>query len=261
MRKFFLRLAELLETHPSLVVATVVRVAGSCPRDVGARLIVFADGGTEDTLGGGALEARAVEDALGFLSRRTPGLARYRLSGDDLGMKCGGEAELYFDPVFPEDRLVIFGGGHVGRALAREAAGVGFAVEVVDDRGDALQPSDYPPGTALVATDAAFATGFEPPGPTDFVAILTRNAETDGELAGRYGADCAYVGVMGSAAKMAFIRKTLRDRGVTDDAIDRIHCPMGVEIGSDTPAEVAVSMVADLIRVRAARRRSEAPAR
>jgi xanthine dehydrogenase accessory factor len=124
----------------------------------------------------------------------------------------------------------------------------------VDDRPEHLAAEGLPEGVRLVATDSGFREGYEPPGPGDYVVIVTRDAATDAEIAGRHAARCAYVGVMGSRAKRAFLERTLAARGIAPEDFARIRCPMGVDIGSDTPDEIAVSVVAELIAARAAGR-------
>ncbi len=254
MHDFYRRLADLLSTHGSFAVATIVKVAGSSPRDAGAKMIVFRDGAIEGTLGGGKLEAQVIRDALECLQRRANTMKSYWLSDDGLGMKCGGTVEVYFEAVAPSARLVIFGGGHVGRAVARLAPSVGFAVEVVDDRAEHLDPSFFPSGVAVHVTDASFRDGFADLGADDYAVIVTRDAATDASLAGRYAAICAYVGVMGSKAKRGFMQRAAAAAGVPASAFDRISCPMGADIGADTPEEIAVSVVAELIARRASLR-------
>lgn len=254
MREFYERIARLLAEHATCAVATIVKITGSSPRDVGAKLVVFEDGSAEGTLGGGKLEAQVIQDALECLNRRSATTKSYGLSEDGLGMKCGGTVEVYYEPVMPATRLVIFGGGHVGRAIARLAPSAGFAVEVVDDRPEHLEPSSFPVGVRLLATDAAFHDGFAPVSPGDFALIVTRDASVDADLAGRCAGMCAYVGVMGSKSKRAFMQREVAARGVPAEAFERVRCPMGVDIGADTPEEIAVSVVAEMIATRAARR-------
>ncbi len=254
MRRFYEELAELLREHSLLVVATIVKVTGSSPRDAGAKMIVLPSGDVVGTLGGGSLEAQVTKDALECLAQRRPALKSYSLSESGLGMECGGACEVYFEPVCPPDRLIVFGGGHVGKAIARWAAAASFAVEVVDDREEHLDPAAYLPGATLVKTDKTFTQGFTPPGPHDFAVVVTREADMDATLAGRHAGVCGYLGVMGSAKKLGFIKKTLAAQGVQDDVLERIRCPMGLDIGADTPDEIAVSVIAEMIAVRSGKR-------
>lgn len=256
MREFHERLPGLLARHKTLAIATVVQVTGSSPRDEGAKMVVLADGTIVGTLGGGSLEADVIQDALTCLRLGASALKGYDLTESGLGMKCGGKIQVYIEPVCPARRLVIFGGGHVGKAVARLAVETGFAAEVIDDRPEHLAAADYPEGVRLTKTDASFRDGFERPGSQDFSVIVTREANLDADLAGRCAAVCAYTGVMGSTKKLAFIKKRLGDAGVPEEVIARIRCPMGLDIASDTPEEIAVSVIAELIALRASLRRA-----
>ncbi len=251
MKSFYERLTELFSEHGSLVIATLVEVSGSSPRNVGAKMVIFPGGTIEGTIGGGALEKKVVEDALVSLKKRVPASVVYDLTDDGIGMKCGGRLRVYFEPVTPSRRFVIFGGGHVGQAVAKLAAGAGFAVELVDDRKSEKNPSPVPGGITLIQTDASYAEGYEPPGRQDMAIVLTRNHRLDTDLAGRFAGRCAYLGVMGSKTKWGFIKKTLIGRGLSEEVLAGVRCPIGLEIGADTPEEIAVSIVAEAIAVRA----------
>ncbi len=141
-----------------------------------------------------------------------------------------------------------------GSAVARLAPSAGFAVEVVDDRPEHLEPSAFPPGVRLLATDAAFRDGYTSLSPEDFAVIVTRDASVDADLAGRCAGVCAYVGVMGSQAKRAFMKRQVAAHGVQAEVFEGVRCPMGVDIGADTPEEIAVSVVAEMIATRSSRR-------
>ena len=257
MKAFYDSLFELLENHAALAVATIVKVSGSSPRNTGSKMVVLPDGSIRGTIGGGSLEAQVVRDALDCLKRRAPTMKAYSLSDSAMGMKCGGNVTVFLEPVSPADRLVVFGGGHVGKAIARLAPSAGFAVEVVDDRLEHLEAGAFPPGTELIQTDADYTGGFSPVGEGDFIAVVTRQHETDAELAGRFAGKCLYLGVMGSKTKAAFIKKRLQSRGLGARALKHIRCPMGLDIGADSPEEIAISAVAEMMAVRAARRGSK----
>lgn len=259
MRDFYDRIARLLGEHASFVIATIVKVGGSSPRDAGAKMVVFEDGSAEGTLGGGKLEAQVIQDALECLKGHATAVKSYWLSEDGLGMKCGGTVEVYYEPVMPTARLVVFGGGHVGRAVARLAPSAGFAVEVVDDRPEHLDPSAFPPEVRLLSTDSTFRDGYAPLSSGDFAVVVTRDASVDAALAGRWAGVCTYVGVMGSQAKRAFMKREVEAQGVPGEVFETVRCPMGVDIGADTPEEIAVSVVAEMIATRSARRAPAGP--
>ena len=248
-------LAELRAGRPA-VLATVVRASGSTPRRAGARMLVRGDGSTLGTIGGGAFEAMVGQEAYDLLkdTLAVPVVKRYTFTeeGEDaLGMACGGTAEVLLEPVRPGPRLVIFGAGHVGRALARSAATVGFAPVIVDDREDeCARAREEAPGQVHVCGED-WKTGVPPLSGDDYVAVVTRCHRTD-RLALRTVLEQprAYLGLIGSRRKKLAIFDGLREDGATDADLARIRCPIGLPIGGDTPEEIAISIVAELLQVR-----------
>lgn len=261
---FYATLARLIEEGRTVAVATVVRVSGSVPRRVGAKMIVAGRGETWDTIGGGSFEALVVEDALEAIAAGETRIRRYTFSEDgqdSVGQVCGGTAEVLIEPVATPDRLLIFGAGHVGRALARQSAGLGFDVTVIDDRPEALRPDLFPPSTRLIQTDPTFTEHLPRPDHRTYVAVVTRCHRTDREALSRVlaGPPARYVGLIGSRRKKLTLFRDLRAEGVPDALLDGVHSPIGLDIGAETPEEIAVSIVAELIRVRRASAKDEEP--
>ena len=238
------------------VLATIVRASGSVPRRVGAKMVVRGDGSTVGTIGGGAFEATVAHDAKEILS--AGGVAQVRRytfteSGEDaLGMACGGTAEVLLEPAGAGERLIIFGAGHVGLALARLAATVGFLPELVDDRPQACEEARRSvPGT-VHCCDAHWKEGVPALDPGCAVAVVTRCHRTD-RLALRHvlGRELRYVGLIGSRRKKVVIFEELRgEDGATEEDLAGIRCPIGLPLGGDTPEEIAVSIVAELLQLR-----------
>lgn len=244
------------------VLATLVRSTGSTPRRPGARMLVRADGSCSGTIGGGAFEALVVQDALGLLAERDPAPAvkRYALSerGEGaIGMACGGTAEVLLEVVGPPVRLVIFGAGHVGLALARLAAQVGFRPEIVDDREEACAAARRAAVGGVFHCDRQWREGVPALDAGCYVVVVTRCHATD-RLALRHaiGRALPYVGVIGSRRKRAVIFKQLEEDGATPADLEPIRCPIGLPIGGETPEEIAVSILAEVIQTRQAFRAS-----
>jgi xanthine dehydrogenase accessory factor len=174
-------------------------------------------------------------------------------SGEEaLGMACGGTAEVLLEPAGAGERLVVFGAGHVGLALARLAASVGFLPEIVDDRDPACEEARRAAPGTVHRCDAQWQGGVPVLDPSCAVAVVTRCHRTD-RLALRHvlGRELRYVGLIGSRRKKAVIFEELRrEDGATDADLERIRCPIGIPLGGDTPEEIAVSIVAELLRVR-----------
>jgi len=237
----------------SFALATIIRKQGSSPREVGARMIVYADGSTWGTVGGGMFEKLVTDDCVELLKSEADHLVKtYKLAenGENAtGMHCGGETELFLERFGPLRQLVIFGGGHVGRELARVSEGLGFAVTVVDDRSDILSGFAVPINTVQV--DAGYKTPLPPLGRNCFVVIVTRSHESDrAVLEYALENDCAYVGMIGSKTKIAKLFANLKANGVARERLESVHTPIGLDIDAEGPAEIAVAIAAELIAVK-----------
>jgi len=220
-------------------------------------MLVRADGSTSGTIGGGAFEAMVAADAAELIARTDPrpAVARYAFTeeGDDaLGMACGGSAEVLLEPAGGGARLVVFGAGHVGIALARLASTVGFQVEIVDDRPALCEAARAAGAGRVFACDGEFAEGVPDLDARCFVAVVTRCHRTD-RLALRrvLGRPTRYVGLIGSRRKKTVIFRDLAEHdGVAPAELARVRCPIGLPLGGDTPEEIAVSIVAELLQIR-----------
>jgi xanthine dehydrogenase accessory factor len=237
--------------------ATIVRATGSTPRTVGARMLVRAEGEPQGTIGGGAFEAMVIADAKEALVRDTPSphVKRYAFTeegADALGMACGGTAEVLIEVATAGPRLVVFGAGHVGIALVRLAATVGFECELVDDRPEAVEAAKGKVPGRVVLCDAGYAAGVPPLTPACFVAVVTRCHRTDRlALARVLPTPVRYLGLIGSRRKRTVIFGQLQaEDGVPLDALERVRCPIGLPLGGETPEEIAVAIVAELLQVR-----------
>ena len=251
-------LARLLAEGRRVAVATVVRARGSHPRSVGAKMLVFDDGRTAHTIGGGPLEASIIEDARAALAGADPGIHRYDLSESgerSVGMTCGGSVEVFIEVEEPPQRLVVFGAGHVGRAVARAAHVAGFALTVVDDRSEWLAAEAFPPGTALHRCRRDYSSDLPAIPAQACIAVMTRCHDTDVSVLGALGGaatgarDPRYIGLMGSRRKVARAFKLLESQGISRDWLATIHAPIGLAIGAETPGEIAIAVVAEIVSV------------
>jgi len=248
---------EELSAGRRAALATIVRATGSTPRTVGARMLVRADRSTSGTIGGGAFEAMVAADACELLAgeRPEPTVKRYAFTEegkDALGMACGGSAEVLIEVAGAGPRLLVFGAGHVGLALARLAATVGFTCEIVDDRPEAIEAARAAGCGHPVLCAPDFATGVPPIDEACFVAVVTRCHRTDrAALSGVLRGPARYVGLIGSRRKRTVIFEQLQSEdGIPLSALERVRCPIGLPLGGDTPEEIAVSIVAELLQVR-----------
>lgn len=234
--------------------ATVVSAVGSTPRETTARMLVLPDGSTRFTIGGGKFESLVVADARALLEKG--GLPKTReyvftpTGESSFGAVCGGRMNVLLELVERAPRLLVVGAGHCGRALARAAALVGYDVTVADERTEQLDPTAFPDGTKLVRVAADFSD-LPLPAPDDAVALISRGHVTDALALRRLrGVRCAYLGMMGSLAKRKTTYAELRGEGYPEEDLARVRCPIGLEIGAETPEEIAVSILAEMIALR-----------
>lgn len=235
------------------VLVTIVKTHGSSPRAVGARMLIFADGSIDGTIGGGRFEKLVIDDCLELLTNQSQSLyKRYSFTQngtDAIGMQCGGEAEVFMELFDSPNRLVIFGAGHIGREIVRLVQGIDFSVTVVDDRQDLLDALGSEVSTVL--TDAAYEKDLPPVDEKSYVVIVSRSHECDRAiLLHTIDKNCAYIGLIGSKAKIAKQMEYLNSKGVSEDALQRLHAPIGLNINAEGPCEIAIAIVAELIAVK-----------
>jgi xanthine dehydrogenase accessory factor len=251
MREIAEALLVLLHGRGRGALATVVRTSGSTPQQPGARLLLRPDGRTLGTVGGGAIE-HAVLAALGEAQRSgTSQLLTWNLA-QDLGMCCGGTMVVFVEAILPAPRLTIFGAGHVARAVAPLARSVGFEVRVVDEREE-LNTVERFPGCALELHDPAIVLKGGPLGDDDWVLIVTHDHRLDEEVLGL----CLrqrphYLGLLGSQRKLIRIAQRLLQRDPSL-SLERLHSPVGLDLGAIGPEEIAVSIAAELVAVKRGR--------
>ncbi|MBI1875720.1 MAG: XdhC family protein [Acidobacteria bacterium] len=243
--------ADALEQGEEAALVTIVSARGSTPQRVGAKMLVFADGRTIGTIGGGCYEHDAFWKAREALRTRRPQLVHYELTDDfaeETGLVCGGQMDVFIEPLEPAPRLYIVGAGHVGQQLGRFAQSAGFRIHVVDDREKFANRERFP-GADQIAVDSIpdwLATADLPV--TAYVVIVTRGHRHDLDALRMLSQRALrYLGLIGSRAKVKRIVDALLAEGMPPDVFERIHAPIGFDIGAVTPEEIAISIVAELI--------------
>jgi xanthine dehydrogenase accessory factor len=231
-----------------------VRSNGSTPQRAGAKMLVFADGRTVGTIGGGCYENDAFWKAREAIASGRTALLHYELNDDfaqENGLICGGQMDVHIDPLIPSPHLYIIGAGHVGWHLARAAAEADFHVHVVDDRDKFASVERFPQATEIVVEPVEdWVARVELPAAA-YVVIVTRGHRGDLDaLRALAGRELRYLGLIGSKAKVTRIYGVLRSEGVHEETLRRVHAPIGLDIGAVTPAEIAISILAQLIAVR-----------
>lgn len=240
----------------SCALATIVESKGSSPQKQGAKMLVRDDESTLGTLGGGCLEADVVQYALMALKDGEPRTVPFELTEKDGGLVCGGALLVYIEPVLVDPRLVILGAGHVGKAVARLARISGFRVNVADDRPEYANRDGVPDAHEIVVHE--FGTVFDRVlvDRGTFILIATRGHNHDLDaVKAALRTDAGYIGLLGSKRKKGLLMNALRDTGFSPEDIARVIIPVGLPIGSVTPEEIAVSIMAQIIQ----HRREHAP--
>jgi xanthine dehydrogenase accessory factor len=245
----FQEISAALAHGEPVALVTVVKIWGAAPCAPGARLLVRADGSAAGTLGGSATDSRAVADALRTLSGGQPSLLTYHLDpegGESVG-SCGASLEVFIEPLRPEPRLLVAGSGYVAQALARLAAPLGWRVTLLDDRSEFMRAANLPDTVETAVGDLAAALVERRPDPGTAIVVVTRGHRSDGEaLRAALATSAGYVGMIGSASKVRAIFRGLLKAGIAPEQLRQVHAPIGLDLGAETPDEIALSIAAEL---------------
>lgn len=250
MQEIFNDLKAAVEQGIPAVLCIVTGTTGSTPRKAGSKMLVFQDGTIKGTVGGGNVEFQTIQDALKIISNGEPFTKRFHLE-EDLKMHCGGTMEIYFEPIGCLPKLYIFGGGHIGKALAGYATGLGFRPFVFDQREGIFESWNIPDvetrtGDYLQIIDSL------PFDDNTYIAIVTHKHDFDETvLLACLPHEFAYIGMIGSKRKVAEIRKNaLENNNISEPQINRVDMPIGIPFAAETPAEIAISIIAKIIDVK-----------
>src|SRR6266513_1875286 len=235
-------------------VATIVNVRGSIPSFKTAKMLVRDDGSIVGTIGGGCVEAEVWQAAREVMESEKPRTITFNLNQNpkyDTGLVCGGTLDIFIEPVLPPAKLYIFGAGHVAHSLYQTARTAGFDVTVVDDRESYANRERFPHAKEVIAQDFDQAMAKLSPSETSYIVIVTRGHRDDMRVL-RWAVQtrARYIGMIGSKRKTITIFRELLKEGIPEQLFDRVHAPVGLDIGAITPEEIAVAITAELIAVR-----------
>jgi xanthine dehydrogenase accessory factor len=249
-------LKELLQAQEQgepVVLATVIRARGSVPRHSGAKMLIYDDGRISGTIGGGEMEARVVAEALACMAAGETRIVPYSLVDPKRGDPgvCGGEVEIYLEPYGPPATLLVIGCGHVGKAVAELGHWLGYRVVVNDDRRELASPEHildadvYMPGSVSDMLSQMRVHG------NTFITVLTRNVLLDREILPLLAeTEAPYIGVIGSQRRWRETKELLLADGMTQEALERFHSPIGLELHAESPEEIAVSILSEILLMR-----------
>jgi xanthine dehydrogenase accessory factor len=234
--------------------ATIVQVNGSIPSYESAKLLVREDGSLIGTVGGGCVEAEVWNAAREVIETEKPRHLTFSLGQDaayDNGLICGGQLNIFVEPVIPQPRAFIFGGGHVSKSISKVATIAGFATTIIDDREAFANPERFPEAEETYAEDYESVFPKLPITSTSYVIIVTRGHRDDMRvLRWAIGTPAKYISMIGSKRKTISVVHELEKEGFARESFERIFAPMGLEIGAESPEEIAISVVAEMIAVR-----------
>ncbi len=268
MRKVYEIGKQLIEKGEDFVIAKLVDTSGSTPRKKGAWLLMRKDGTRYGTVGGGILEAEVERIARETFATGESGLHYFKLKPEDqhsLDMRCGGDANVFIEyvnaespgsfleEILPKHTAIIFGAGHVGLALEPLLRHVGFSTTVVDDRLEYANRERFDKADRIELIKS-FNKAFEDieTDENSYIVIMTRGHSYDYiVLRQALEKKAAYIGMIGSKIKVADTMKKLKEDGFTQEELDRIYSPIGIQIYGETPEEIGVSIAAEMIKVRA----------
>jgi xanthine dehydrogenase accessory factor len=237
-------------------VATIVQVNGSIPSFESAKILVREDGSFMGTVGGGCVEAEVWNAAREVIETEKPRHLSFSLGQDaayDEGLICGGQLNIFVEPVIPQPRAFIFGGGHVSKGISKIATLAGFSTSIIDNRQAFANAERFPEAEATYAEEYEDVFAKLPVNSSSYVIIVTRGHRDDMRvLRWAVNTPAKYIAMIGSKRKTISVVHELEKEGIPREAFDKVFAPMGLEIGAEMPEEIAISVVAEMIAVRRA---------
>ncbi len=243
------KIEEIIAANEEAYLFTVAESHGDTPNKAGAKMILTATGSVYGTIGGGNLEKSAIEK-IKRIKPENPVMLHFDLK-DELKMACGGKVSVLVEPLFNKHRLYIIGGGHCGMELGKLAPKAGFHTTVIDNRKEWATKDKHPEAHKIILSDYNSVAQHITFSPTTYIMIMTQNHSYDLTVAGQcLTEDFAYIGMLGSPNKARMSKESLKKKGFAGEIIEKIDTPAGININSNTPFEIAISILAQLIRIK-----------
>jgi xanthine dehydrogenase accessory factor len=250
----FAEIAKLRKQGRKAALATIIQVQGSIPSYETSKILIRDDGSIVGTVGGGCVEAEVWSVAQDVMREEKPRRLHFNLNANpeyDNGLVCGGSLDIFVEPILSTPTLYLFGGGHVSLSISKVANLAGFDTVIADDREAFANHERFPDAMETHAGEWRQIFPRLKPNEFSYLVIATRGHKGDLEcLRWAISAPARYIGMVGSKRKLAEFYKVLESEGVTVAQLERVHSPVGLDIGALTPEEIAVSVVAEMIAVR-----------
>jgi xanthine dehydrogenase accessory factor len=250
----FEELVRLRNLGQKCALATIVQVRGSIPSYESAKLLVREDGSMAGTIGGGCVEAEVWNAAREVIETEKPKHLTFNLGQDaayDNGLICGGQLDVFVEPVLPVPHAFIFGAGHISKSLSKVATLAGFATVVIDNRESFANLERFPEAAAVHAAEYEEVFPQLNINETSYLIIVTRGHRDDMRvLQLAIGTPARYIAMIGSKRKVLNVVRELENEGIPRASLERIFAPMGLEIGAISPEEISISVAAEMIAVR-----------
>lgn len=248
MESLFNKILATLKANSACALATVVASRGSAPRKIGAKMLVFGDGSIQGTIGGGGLEKLVIADAQKALKEKSSFSKEYPLDKKSGLQICGGKVSIFIETLAPEKKLVIAGGGHIGLALSFLARLLGFCVVIVDNRRAFANKERFPHADKVICGRYAKAFKKIRADENTYIVIVTHGHAFDTEcLEAALATGAGYIGMIGSTRKIRHVYGFLAKKGIKKSVLKKVHAPIGLDIGAETPEEIAVAIAAQLV--------------
>ena len=257
MLEIYQELVNVTSKGERAVLATVISSRGSAPREAGAKMLIKKDGSFIGSVGGGGVEHQIQKKAIEVMNSGESQIVHFDLSGRgrEAAMICGGQMDVFLEPILSQETLYLFGAGHISQSTAAMAKMLGFQVVVIDPRPEYINIDRFPDADSLIAEEYDSAFSKLNVDDDSYIIIYTPGHVLDEQcLEFAVSTKARYIGMIGSKKKVIDVRERLSQKGVPPQQLDRVHAPIGIGIGAETPEEIAISILAEIIKVKRTRR-------
>jgi xanthine dehydrogenase accessory factor len=254
MLDVYQEIVSIMKKGERAAIASIVSTSGSTPRKVGAKMVIKENGNCVGTIGGGGIELDVITNqAPAVIKSGKSQLLHYDLAGkgEKAAMVCGGKMDVLVEPILPSETLFLFGAGHIAESTAKIAGMLGFNIVVIDPRPDYNNNERFPDVDNFIVDEYESAFTKLNIGPDSYIVIYTTGHVSDAEcLHFAVKTDAKYIGMIGSKKKVIDVKERLLNKKVSPKKLDEVHAPIGIDIGAETPEEIAISILAEIIRVK-----------